>query len=138
MINNLLKKYKWFLFLGAVTVVIIVYSIFNPLQSRFFPKCVFHSITGYDCPGCGTQRAIHSLLHGQLLNAIKYNLLFIVSLPYLFIGAILDIANPENNKLARLKEKFYNSNILIAIAIIIIFYWFSRNTSIYINFINSL
>ncbi len=136
MIFNFLEKYKWLLFFGAVTIVIIIYYAFNPLQSRFFPKCVFHAVTGYECPGCGTQRAIHSLLHGQLLNAIKYNLLFVVSLPYLFIGAVLDLANPENNKLARFKEKFYNSNVLIAIAIIIIFYWFFRNTSFYNNLIN--
>ena len=136
MIFNFLEKYKWLLFFGAVTIVIIIYYAFNPLQSRFFPKCVFHAVTGYECPGCGTQRAIHSLLHGQLLNAIKYNLLFVVSLPYLFIGAVLDLANPENNKLARFKEKFYNSNVLIAIAIIIVFYWFFRNTSFYHNLIN--
>ncbi len=138
MIFKLFEKYKWLLFFGAVTAVILVYSIFNPLQSRYFPKCVFKSITGYQCPGCGTQRSIYSLLHGDFLNAIKYNLLFVISLPYLFVGAILDIANPKNKKIANFKEKFYSSNILIVIAIIIIFYWFFRNTSIYIDFINSL
>ena len=138
MIFKLLEKYKWLLFFGAVTTVVLVYSFFNPLQSHFFPKCVFHSVTGYQCPGCGTQRAIYSLVHGYILDAVKYNLLFVISLPYLFVGAILDLANPQNNIWAHFKEKFYSSNILIAIAIFIIFYWFFRNTSFYLNFINSL
>ncbi|RKV71031.1 MAG: DUF2752 domain-containing protein [Alloprevotella sp.] len=34
---------------------------------------MFRSATGYSCPGCGAQRAIHSLLHGHFAEAISYN-----------------------------------------------------------------
>ena len=40
-----------------------VYSVFDPLKSSFFPSCPFKSVTGLDCPGCGSQRAIYELLH---------------------------------------------------------------------------
>lgn len=47
------------------------------------PKCIFKLVTGYDCPGCGFQRAIHALLHGHIAEAIRYNLFFAIGFPYL-------------------------------------------------------
>ena len=47
------------------------------------PKCTFKLITGYDCPGCGAQRAIHALLHGRLSEALSYNYFMVYSVPYL-------------------------------------------------------
>lgn len=37
-----------------------------------FP-CVFHSITGLYCPGCGMTRAVKSLLGGRILDSLRYN-----------------------------------------------------------------
>jgi hypothetical protein len=54
---------------------------FNPARYGFYPNCVFHSITGLDCPGCGSLRAIHELLHGNVAAAIRLNALFVASLP---------------------------------------------------------
>jgi len=33
--------------------------------------CVYKTITGYDCPGCGMQRAIIYLLKGNVIESIK-------------------------------------------------------------------
>jgi hypothetical protein len=53
-----------------------------------FFRCVFHLVSGWDCPGCGGQRALHQLLHGNLGLALRQNALFILLLPvggwYLF------------------------------------------------------
>jgi hypothetical protein len=35
------------------------------------------------CPGCGTLRALHQLLHGHLLEAFGLNPLMMLSLPFL-------------------------------------------------------
>ena len=43
------------------------------------PRCPSKLITGYDCPGCGTQRALHALLHGDIAGAWRFN-------PYLFFA----------------------------------------------------
>lgn len=53
------------------------------------PSCVFHRLTGYDCPGCGTQRAVHALLQGRVADAWKANaaLFFAVPVAGLYIGA---------------------------------------------------
>lgn len=46
------------------------------------PKCPFKLLTGYSCPGCGIQRALHAALHGDLMKAIHYNYFLVYSLPY--------------------------------------------------------
>ena len=61
----------------------VVYFAYDPSQSQFFPRCVFLSLTGWQCPGCGSQRAIHSLLHGDLASAWHYNAALLVALPVL-------------------------------------------------------
>ena len=54
----------------------------NPEGSRWFPRCIFKWATGWSCPGCGLQRALHALLHGRFLRAWQYNYLLIFTLPY--------------------------------------------------------
>jgi hypothetical protein len=63
---------------GALT-----FFTFDPTKVTFFPPCLFHELTGLDCPGCGAQRALHQLLHGNLVAAVRLNAMFVVSLPLL-------------------------------------------------------
>lgn len=69
--------------LAALLAVLLfgVFFRFNPTEYRFFPRCVFHAVSGWDCPGCGGQRALHHLLHGQFDAALRANALFIFMLP---------------------------------------------------------
>lgn len=61
---------------------LIIYK-FNPSLYWFMPKCPFKLITGFNCPGCGIQRAIYEMLHGNFIEAIKYNYYLLYSGPYL-------------------------------------------------------
>lgn len=54
---------------------------FPPTVYSFYPKCAFRSMTGLECPGCGTTRALHHLLHGRVGEAFRLN-------PMLFAIAI--------------------------------------------------
>jgi hypothetical protein len=56
---------------------------FNPSEHNFYPLCLFHQTTGLLCPGCGALRALHHLLHGHLIQALHYNLVLVMSLPFL-------------------------------------------------------
>jgi hypothetical protein len=56
---------------------------FNPTQTRLFPPCPLYAATGLYCPGCGSTRAVHHLLHGHVATAFGYNPLLVVSLPLL-------------------------------------------------------
>jgi hypothetical protein len=56
---------------------------FDPTQHTFYPACAFHQATGLLCPGCGSTRAMHQLLHGHLVAALHFNAFFVCSLPLL-------------------------------------------------------
>ena len=45
--------------------------------------CIFHVITGLDCPGCGNTRAVLSLIQLNFSEMLKYNLLFPLEAGYL-------------------------------------------------------
>ncbi len=58
-----------------------VLFFFNPSQNGFYPFCLFHKATGLLCPGCGSLRATHQLLHGHVLAAVHCNALLVLALP---------------------------------------------------------
>lgn len=55
--------------------------VWNPAKHAAFPPCPFHYLTGLYCPGCGSLRALHGLLHGRLVEAISLNPLMVLSIP---------------------------------------------------------
>jgi Protein of unknown function (DUF2752) len=67
--------------LGAGAVVFF----FDPNRHGFYPVCLFHKLTGLNCPGCGTTRALYALLHGHLLLALHDNALFVFMLAVITI-----------------------------------------------------
>jgi hypothetical protein len=68
---------------GAVAVGCAILFCFDPTQYHFYPTCIFHQATGLLCPGCGSLRAMHQLLHGHLIAAFRFNPLLVVALPLL-------------------------------------------------------
>ncbi len=66
---------------GAV-VAAGVYRIGDP-NAGGFPACPLYSLTGWLCPGCGTQRGLHALTHLDLPGAFAINALMVLALPVL-------------------------------------------------------
>ena len=57
-----------------------------------YVPCLFHTLTGFYCPGCGGTRAAAALLHGKILTAVLLHPLvpfLAVSVPTLLIWYIL-------------------------------------------------
>lgn len=75
-----------------------VLFLFNPGQHHFYPACLFHKLTGLLCPGCGSLRAAHQLLHGNLIAAFHFNPLFVLSLPFLSWMAVHLAAQSLNRR----------------------------------------
>ena len=73
-----------------VAAIAAVYYFFDPSQIHIFPRCVVKVLTGYDCPGCGSQRALHALLHGNLAEAWHYNAGLMVILPLIAAYVVAD------------------------------------------------
>ncbi|MEP6697838.1 MAG: DUF2752 domain-containing protein [Pseudonocardiales bacterium] len=47
------------------------------------PLCPLRTLTGIDCPICGSTRMLHSLLHGDVAGAARYNVAALLMLPAL-------------------------------------------------------
>jgi hypothetical protein len=82
-IKNYKKLYLFgFVLLGIAVFFLIRYYYLNDpevsQEGTVFAVCPFHHITGLHCPGCGSQRAIHDLLHLRIFEAIKHNLIILI------------------------------------------------------------
>jgi len=62
----------------------------DPYGNNLLPVCLFRELTGLLCPGCGSLRAAHELLHGNIASALRLNPLFLlVVLPFgLWLAAL--------------------------------------------------
>ena len=109
--------------ISAITLMCI-YFYFDPSDSVLFPKCAFHSLTGLQCPGCGSQRAIHALLHGDIAEAFHYNAMMVIALPAVILLCVSECLRSKY-------PKFYlqiNSKWIIRTAFIVVAgWWIIRN-----------
>jgi hypothetical protein len=55
----------------------------DPAAASWYPGCVVHAATGFECPGCGATRAAHELLRGNVGAALSFNALIVVALPFI-------------------------------------------------------
>lgn len=67
--------------MGGVAIVLAAIFFFDPATSWFLPACPLHSLTGLYCAGCGSTRAMHHLLHGDVAGAFWLNPLLVGAVP---------------------------------------------------------
>lgn len=70
---------------AALALAVGVQLVFDPFRTHV-PLCIVNHLTGIECPGCGAIRAVHSLLAGDLLLALRSNLLITLAIPLTAIG----------------------------------------------------
>lgn len=105
-----------------LSIAIVFYYQFDPSLTKITPKCPVKLVTGYSCPSCGAQRALHALLHGNTGEAIKYNYFFILSIPYLIVACIAIVLR-KTNKCIKVANIF-EGKILAWVYVIFFFVWF--------------
>jgi hypothetical protein len=103
--------------------------LFEPGKTGFFLRCPFRALTSFTCPGCGSTRAMHHLLHGDVIGAFELNPLFVVALPFL-IYALIKYSNSV------LRQRPLKPNQLEPVYIWVLFgtvlsFWIFRNTPWY-------
>lgn len=126
------RKKTFFVLIGLLVASgLVLLYLFNPESEQFFPQCPFHYLTGLDCPGCGSQRAFHSLLHLKLGDAFAYNPLFVLSIPYLLTGIYFEYFGGKR-KYPKVWEILFGRKTIIVILLIIIIYWIGRNVCHYL------
>jgi hypothetical protein len=110
---------------------LIYLRLFNPATpgTGYYLSCPFHTLTGLNCPGCGTLRGLHQLTHGHLIAALNYNALMVLSLPfvgYTFISYALVAARGRG-----LPKPFIRPVFIRALFWVVLAFWILRNIPVY-------
>ena len=98
----------------AIAASLVFLYLYNPQDISFFPRCPFYALTGYKCPGCGTLRAIHAMLHFRFGDALRLNPLLFAAIPVV-VGLLVS---------RRFATNVVVSRVILAVVII---YWIVRN-----------
>ncbi|MBQ9584384.1 MAG: DUF2752 domain-containing protein [Muribaculaceae bacterium] len=107
-----------------VMAVVGVYMLINPATSHLFPKCIFLKLTGFKCPGCGSQRFFHSLLNGDLRMAAHYNAFLFGAIPIIALYLLSDYTK----LIPKWLDKVLKHPVTIALLVItMIIWWITRN-----------
>lgn len=99
-------------------VLLVVYAFFDP-SKYFFPRCPFLMVTGWQCPGCGSQRAIHALLTGDFAAAWHYNAMFLILIPV--IGLML-FSEAMRDRWPRL-NRWLTSTAMVVVLVLLLAAW---------------
>jgi hypothetical protein len=114
----------WILGLGVLG---FLYWKFDPTQAdSLFPRCPLFVWTGLKCAGCGSQRAVHSLLHGDLAAAWAYNPMFVLALPYVLVGIWLEYFVPRT-RYTTLRQRFFGGKAIVVWGVLLTAYMIARN-----------
>lgn len=107
----------------ALIAIAAFYYYADP-ASGLMPRCAFHAITGYRCPGCGIQRALHALLHGDIAAAWHYNAFVFFAVPAAVFYIVVEAGR---NRWPRLHARTGHPLIITAILIATLAFWLLRN-----------
>ena len=124
-----LERWSWLVLAAVGGGASACLFLFDPAGASFYPPCPFRALTGLYCPGCGSLRALHRLLHGDVLAAVKLNPLMVLSLPFLMYSAGSRAVGVAQGR--GLPSVFLPAKWIWALLVVIILYGVWRNTPWY-------
>ena len=98
----------------------------NPEQVSWMPKCYFYVLSGWQCPACGSQRALHQLLHFRFQSAFAFNPFLLISLPYLALLVFVQWFDTQN-RFQKLRAFCHHTLTINIYLVLIIAWWIGRN-----------
>lgn len=101
-----------------------VYFFVDPMEVRWMPKCIWKVATGTDCPGCGSQRMAHALMHGDLRAAWQANAYALCMLPLISGMVWLEFSRDRH---PRLYGCVHSPIVIWSLAVSVFLWWIMRN-----------
>ena len=77
---------------------------FPPAQYSFYPRCPLHQLLHLQCPGCGATRAVAAILRGHFMEALHFNALVTLLLPFAAVYGIFCYSRLLQRKPIRLSQ----------------------------------
>ena len=110
------------LFLAFAALVLFFH---HPSSLSFMPSCPTKTLLGVDCPGCGSTRAVHHLLHLRIAEAWQLNpALILLGLP------VLGLLTVDLTATLLLRKRFIlapRRQFGITLAVMLVVYMVGRN-----------
>ncbi|WP_317129911.1 DUF2752 domain-containing protein [Psychroflexus aestuariivivens] len=123
---SLTKKIVYILTTIASIAIVVFYFNFSPKSFNFFPKCPFYVLTGFHCPGCGSQRAFHEILHGNIIGGIQHNLLIVLAVLIIGYKFFVFFRNKKRPQKSNQNLLYHNATPWV-ILILVVGFWIIRN-----------
>ncbi|QDH69055.1 DUF2752 domain-containing protein [Marilutibacter alkalisoli] len=129
MILPALPRHRWMLAAATAAAAFAAFGVwalrnFDPNAANSpFLGCLFLKATGLYCPGCGTTRGLHALVHGDLGQMVAMNPL----LPLLMVAVPLLVLHGMGRRVplpAWLMAALNNPKLWL---VLLIGYWIARN-----------
>ena len=116
-------------FLALAVVILAValataYYFFDPVEVRWMPRCIWKVATGTDCPGCGSQRMAHALMHGDFVGAWHANAYDLCMLPVVIFLLWLEF---DKVRYPKLYAAVHRPAVISSLLATVILWWAFRN-----------
>ena len=122
---------KWYYRKAFVVLLPFAAAIFLFLAATLFldyayllPECAFHQYTGWLCPACGETRSVAALLHGRIVDSLRYNVLPIFALIFAAAAYLELLLRAFGKQVAIIPRK---SAFYIVLFALFVAYWILRN-----------
>lgn len=119
----MLRRFGYLIAGAGLIALVVIYSVLDP-NEVYFPKCPVKWAFGVDCPGCGSQRAVHALLNGDIVAAWGFNALLVASIPLL---VLLTFAEFNRTRYPRLWHFLNSRGFIVAVLTVILIWAVGRN-----------
>ncbi|MDR1925371.1 MAG: DUF2752 domain-containing protein [Planctomycetaceae bacterium] len=104
---------SFFCFVGLV----VLYFV-HPSEYSFMPRCPFNLLTGMYCPGCGSMRAAHYLLHQNFSASFRHHpffVPFIITVLFFYVKRAYELCR---NKTVSFKYELLFCKIILCFVVI--------------------
>lgn len=109
---------------AAAAAFVALYTLVDPAAHDWMPRCLLLTLTGWRCPGCGSQRMLHALFTGHLAEAFGYNPFLFCLLPGLIWLIWLET---QRRRRPELYAKVHHPAVILAVTAAILLWMVVRN-----------
>ena len=102
---------------SGIALAVLVQQVFDPFRTHV-PLCLFNHLTGLECPGCGAIRAVHALLAGDPLLALRNNVLITLAVPLVGTGLVVWAVRRARGEITDLMPSRTVLLVLVGIAVL--------------------
>jgi len=125
------KLKSTFIIIGVLALLgmLSLYVFWNPTETNIFPSCPVYAATGIYCPGCGSQRAAHKILNGNIIEGVRHNYMIVLLAMVLLYQGFVYVMNDMLGK--KIPNLLHKSKVTFSILIIVVLFWVLRNIDLF-------